>query len=168
MGRIASAVERMAVGYIVKRAAAALVLSGAGVLAIQHDEGTVTQVYRDPVGIATVCTGHVTDLKVGTKVSDPECAELLKSDTRTAQSAVQRLVKVPLSQDQFDVLVSFTFNEGSGNLAGSTLLKKLNLGQCHAAAKEFKKWVYAKGVLLSGLVTRRARDQAKFDKDCSA
>lgn len=166
MGRILNAVKDVAVGVVVRRVALALTLSGAGLVAIQHDEGTVTKVYLDPVAIPTVCTGHVTSEKVGTVKTDAQCLELLQQDTLIAQRAVQRLVHVPVSQDQFDVLVSFTFNVGQSNLASSTLLKYLNAGQCHAAAQEFLKWVKAKGRTLPGLVTRRARDSAKFEKDC--
>lgn len=166
MGRILNAVKDVAVGVVVRRVALALTLSGAGLVAIQHDEGTVTKVYLDPVAIPTVCTGHVTSEKVGTVKTDAQCLELLQQDTLIAQRAVQRLVHVPVSQDQFDVLVSFTFNVGQSNLASSTLLKYLNAGQCHAAAQEFLKWIKAKGRTLPGLVTRRARDSAKFEKDC--
>lgn len=166
MGRLVNAIKDVAVGVIVRRAAAVLVLSGAGVVALQHDEGVVKQVYLDPVAIPTVCTGHVTTEKVGTVKTDAECAQLLQQDTGIAQRAVQRLVRVPVSQGQFDALVSFTFNVGGGNLASSTLLKDINLGMCHEAAAEFLKWNKAKGRVLPGLVSRRERESAKFERDC--
>lgn len=166
MGRLVNAIKDVAVGVIVRRVAAALVLSGAGVVALQHDEGVVKQVYLDPVAIPTVCTGHVTTEKVGTVKTDAECAQLLQQDTGIAQRAVQRLVLVPVSQDQFDALVSFTFNVGTGALASSTLLRYLNQGMCHEAAWEFLKWNKAKGRVLAGLTLRRQRESAKFEKDC--
>ncbi len=76
---------------------------------------------------------------------------------------VARLVKVPLTQGQFDALVSFAFNLGAAALAGSTLLRKLNAGDCAGAAAEFGKWVHADGTVLPGLVTRRARERALFE-----
>lgn len=145
----------------------ALVLSGAGVASIQKHEGTLTRAYRDPVGIPTVCTGHTgPEVRVGADYTKEQCAELLRADTLVAQQAVKSLVKVPVTQGQYDVLVSFTFNVGRGNLAGSTLLRKLNAGDCIGAANEFSKWTYARGKQLPGLVIRRADDKANFVVDC--
>jgi lysozyme len=71
-------------------------------------------------------------------------------------------VTVPLTQNQFDALVDFTFNVGQGNLASSTLLRELNAGNTAGAAAQFLVWVYAKGVELPGLVTRRQAEAALF------
>lgn len=145
----------------------ALVLSGAGVASIQKHEGTLTRAYRDPVGIPTACTGHTgPEVRVGTDYTKEQCADLLRKDTQVAQQAVKSLVKTPITQGQYDVLVSFTFNVGRGNLAGSTLLRKLNAGDCIGAANEFSKWTYARGKQLPGLVIRRADDKANFIVDC--
>lgn len=154
---------------LVRRLAATFVLSAAGVAGIIHDEGKVNRVYLDPVRIPTVCVGHtatVTLADVGKVYSDAVCADLLQKDTRVAQAAVQRLVKTPITQEQYDALTSFTFNVGSGNLASSTLLKYLNAGQCRAAAAEFHKWIKAKGKVLNGLITRRERESALFATGC--
>lgn len=75
---------------------------------------------------------------------------------------MRRNVKVPLSQGQFDALTSFTFNLGAGALASSTLLKKLNAGDCAGAQKEFGRWVHAGGEVLQGLVRRRAAEAKLF------
>jgi len=147
--------------------AGALALSGAGVASIAKHEGTVLKVYRDPVGILTACTGHTgPELRLGTTYTQQMCNDLLLKDTAIAQKAVQSLVKVPVTQGQYDVLVSFTFNVGRGNLAGSTLLKKLNANDCLGASREFMKWTYARGQQLPGLVSRRADDMANFIVDC--
>lgn len=145
----------------------ALVLSGAGVASIQKHEGTLTRAYLDPVGIPTVCTGHTgPEVRVGADYTKEQCADLLRKDTQVAQKAVKALVKTPITQGQYDVLVSFTFNVGRGNLASSTLLSKLNAGDCIGAANEFSKWTYARGQQLPGLVIRRADDKANFIVDC--
>jgi lysozyme len=95
-----------------------------------------------------------------------ECQALMITDVAEAEKAVRRLVKVKLTQEQFDQLVSFVFNVGEGNFQKSTLLRKLNSGQCWAAAAEFDKWVYAKGKKLPGLVTRRAYERREFETGC--
>lgn len=154
-----------------RRIAATLVLSTAGAVGIATHEGTVPTVYLDAVGIPTVCVGHTgpdtSRDQVGKVTLSPErCAELLKQDTATAQRAVGRLVTEPVTQEQFDALVSFTFNVGGGNLASSTLLRKLNAGDCHGAAAEFPRWNRAKGRVLNGLSKRRADERATFEAGC--
>jgi lysozyme len=77
---------------------------------------------------------------------------------------VSKLVKVPLSQNQFDALVSFEYNVGYGNFSKSTLLRKLNLKDYIGASKEFDKWVYANKKKLTGLVKRRKSEKELFLK----
>lgn len=166
MRKLYEKVLEVGVGVVVRRAAAALVLSAAGTAVIMQDEGTVNTVYLDPVKIPTVCTGHVTSLPVGKVLTDGECSELLQQDTGIAQAAVRSSVKVPITQGQFDRLVSFTFNVGTGAFKSSTLLRKLNAGECRAAADEFLRWTKARGVTLKGLVARRQRDRDAFVADC--
>jgi GH24 family phage-related lysozyme (muramidase) len=78
------------------------------------------------------------------------------------ESAVRRLVKVPLAAYQYDALVSFCYNCGEGNLAKSTLLKKVNNKEFEAAAQEFKKWNKGGGKVLPGLTRRRASEALLF------
>jgi lysozyme len=151
------------------KAAAAFVLSASGIAALVMHEGSVPTVYLDPVGIPTVCVGHtatVTRADLGRNLAHL-CDELLARDTAAAQRAVQRLVKAPVTQGQYDALVSFTFNIGEGNLAGSTLLRKLNAGDCRGAAAEFPRWNKARGRVLPGLVQRRADERRLFEAGCS-
>lgn len=149
--------------------AGALTLSAIGIGGIVAHEGTRRTVYLDPVGIPTVCVGHtetVTRADVGKQVSDELCRTLLLRDTATAQAAVKATVKVPITQEQYDALVSFTFNVGSGNLRSSTLLRKLNAGDCWGAGREFSRWTRAKGQVLPGLVKRRADERKLFETGC--
>jgi lysozyme len=150
-------------------AAATLSVSLGGALFIIGHEGTVPQVYLDPVGIPTVCTGHTSTVfkqDVG-KVYSPEvCADLLRQDLGDAEAAVKQHVTVQITQEQYDALVSFTFNVGEGNFSKSTLLRRLNAGECMAAAREFNRWVYAKGKKLAGLVRRRHEESILFATGC--
>lgn len=166
MSKFTDAIFRIGVGVVVRRVALSLSLSAVGLSSISTEEGTVNHVYKDAVGISTVCTGHATNLRVGTQVSDAVCAELLKGDSQTAVIAVRSYVTTPISQNQFDALVSFVFNVGSGAFERSTLLKELNAGQCHAAALQFLVWDKAGGRVIAGLHDRRERESAKFEKDC--
>ena len=152
-----------------KVAVAALTLSAAGTGALLRDEGNVNRVYLDVGGIPTVCVGHTATVKhapVGTKFSGVACAELLKADTAHAQAGVKAAVRVPVTQQQYDSLVSFTFNVGNSALADSTLVRKLNAGDCRGAAAEFTRWVLVKGKYSRGLANRRARERAAFEEHC--
>jgi lysozyme len=153
----------------VAKAAVALTVSAAGVLGVQHYEGTVPRVYLDPVGIPTVCTGHTRTLirsDVGKGATPELCQWLLKQDLREAERGVKKHVKVPVTQGQYDALVSFTFNVGTGALAESTLLRKLHTGDCLGAGAEFSRWVKARGRVLNGLIARRTWERALFESGC--
>jgi lysozyme len=156
-------------GLAVRRLAATLVLSVAGAGALVTYEGSEPVVYRDPVGIPTVCVGHtatVTSADVGKNLAHL-CEKLLRADTQAAQQAVRVTVKVRLTQAQYDALVSFAFNVGGAALHSSTLARKLNAGDCLGAAAEFPRWVLAKGQRLPGLVKRRADERKTFETGCS-
>ena len=123
---------------------------------IMNFEGKSNTIYPDPVEIPTVCYGHVltpTDHK-GT-YTDKECMTLLLQDIGIAEKAVERYVKVDITPDQKEALVSFVYNVGSGNFRSSTLLRKLNKGDIVGACNEMPRWVYSKGIKLRGLVKRR-------------
>lgn len=159
----------MAASVGVRRIAAALVLSAAGTGALIGYEGSQPVVYLDPVGIPTACVGHtknVTTADVGKDLSHL-CAQLLAEDTRDAQASVRQSVDVPITQAQYDALVSFTFNVGGANLRSSTLLRKLNAGDCHGAAAEFPRWNRARGRVLPGLIKRRASERSMFEQGCA-
>ncbi|WP_312069487.1 lysozyme, partial [Acinetobacter sp.] len=79
-------------------------------------------------------------------------------------ASVNNLVKVPLSQNQFDALVSLTYNIGSTAFKNSTLLKKLNAKDYAGAADQFLRWNKGGGKVLKGLVRRREAERALFLK----
>jgi len=122
-------------------------------------EGEKLTSYRDTGGIWTVGVGHTSDEKFkvqkGQTITKEFSRELLRHDLKEAENFVKTLVKVPLNENQYGALVSFTFNLGGGQLKVSTLLKKLNAGNYKAIPTELNKWVYDDGVKLQGLLNRR-------------
>ena len=134
--------------------------SDAGLNLIKQFEGLRLGAYKDSGGVPTIGYGHTATAKEGQKITKADAERLLQGDVASAEEAVKRLVKVPLSQNQFDALVSLTYNIGSGGFAGSTLLKKLNAGD-KDVTKEFIKWSKDGDRRLPGLVSRR-KEEAKL------
>jgi lysozyme len=129
-------------------------------------EGLRLTAYQDSVGVWTIGYGHTgSDVRPGLTITQEQAGALLQQDVAGAVAAVNRLVTVTLTQNQFDALVDFTFNEGQGNLASSTLLRELNAGNTAGAAAQFLVWVYAGGVQLPGLVKRRQAEAALFQSE---
>ena len=79
-------------------------------------------------------------------------------------SNINKVVKVPLDQNQFDALVSFAYNIGNGNFNSSTLLRWLNQGNYKEASMQLLRWDKSKGIVLNGLTKRRKAEKALFDK----
>lgn len=132
-----------------------LAVSTTGIELIKHFEGLELQAYRDPVGIWTIGYGHTATAKDGMTVTKAEADELLRRDLRGAAADVRSAVTVTLSTNQFDALVSWTFNLGIGNLKKSTLLKVLNQGDHERVPDEMRRWTYAGGQQFDGLIRRR-------------
>lgn len=136
-------------------------LSAAGLELIKRSEGFRNKVYLDMAGLPTIGYGH--------RLVHPECYPdgicetqadvILLWDVHEAEQAVSRLVKVPLTQGQFDALVDFTFNLGSGRLASSTLLQDLNAGKYDAASAELLRWDHSGEEEVASL---KARREAEF------
>lgn len=127
-------------------------------------EGFRPKPYRCPAGILTVGYGHTgADVTPEMRLTYAQAEALLRSDLRHFEQEVSRLTaSVTLTQHQFDALVSFAFNCGTGNLKSSTLLKKaLANPNDKSIATEFKRWTRASGKVQPGLVRRRD-DEAKW------
>jgi lysozyme len=122
-------------------------------------EGFSPIIYLCPAGYPTIGYGHL--ITEANKeqfldgIDELEAINLLKTDVQKAERAVLRLINVPLTDGQFDALVSFTFNLGGGALQRSTLRRKVNRGEHSAVPAEFMKWVWAGGRKQKGLVRRR-------------
>jgi lysozyme len=136
-------------------------LSAAGLELIKRSEGFREQVYRDVAGLPTIGYGH--RVKPGESfvkgVNEAQAAAMLENDVIEAERTVERLVRVTLTQGQFDALVDFCFNLGAGRLKTSSLLRELNAGRYGIAGEQLLRWDFAGGVVNSGL---RARRQAEF------
>jgi lysozyme len=134
--------------------------SAAGMELLKRSEGYRNRVYLDVAGLPTIGYGHrlLQPDSFPNGISELQAANLLSSDLRDAEQAVLRLVKVPLTQGQFDALVDFTFNLGSARLASSTLLKCLNAGRYDDAAEQLLRWDHAGNQEVAALKTRRAAE----------
>jgi lysozyme len=110
----------------------------------------------------TIGYGHTKDVRPGDVVTLTEAEKLLIEDLEWSESVVNNQVKVPLNQNQFDALVSFVFNVGSGNFGKSTLLKRLNAGRYDDVPHELKRWNKGGGEVLPGLTRRREAETKLF------
>ncbi len=137
-------------------------VSNNGINLVKRFEGLELKAYRDSVGILTIGYGHTHAVKAGDIITGEQADAFLREDLQVAELTVNTNVKVKLTQGQFDALVSFVFNLGSGNFVKSTLIKKLNVGDYAGAADEFGKWVNAGGKKFPGLVKRRAAEREVF------
>jgi lysozyme len=133
-----------------------------GIELIRHFEGCRLDAYLCPAGVWTIGYGHTADVKEGDSIDQEAAEAFLIEDLEKFEQAVTRMVEVPLTQQQFDALVSWTFNLGAGNLAESTLLRKLNNYQYAEVPEQMMRWVRAGGQVLDGLVRRRAAEAALF------
>jgi len=137
-------------------------ISQAGINAIKDYEGVRLKAYDDGVGVWTIGVGHTKGVQRGDEITMAQADEFLRADLAEAEKAVNTRVIVPLTQGQFDALVSFVFNLGAGAFMASTLLKKLNAGDYDGAADEFLRWNKAGGRALPGLVKRRISERIMF------
>lgn len=118
-------------------------------------------------GTLTIGYGHTgRDVYPGQTITKAEAERLFEADISKASRAVERLVKVPLADNQFGALTSFAYNvgEGKGGFETSTLLKKLNAGNYDAVPVELMKWVNSKGKRMQGLVNRRASEAGLWSR----
>jgi len=138
-------------------------VSQAGIDLIKEFEGLRLEAYRDAVGVWTIGYGHTETARPGMKITEAEAEALLRYDIDKRVPAIERALKVKVTQNQFDAIVSFVFNVGVGAFRSSTLLKNINRGDIEDEADEFDRWVYAGGKKLPGLVRRRAAERALFE-----
>ncbi|MGJ1196297.1 lysozyme [Sphingobacterium spiritivorum] len=142
-------------------------ISEKGIALIKRFEGFFSKPYKDPIGIPTIGYGFTYYLPSRIKVTiqdkpmtEQQATEMLKEVLKGYESDVLRLVKKPLTQNQFDALVSFTYNLGATNLSKSTLLRKLNVNPNDPSiGLEFVKWNKAGGKVFRGLTLRREAER---------
>lgn len=136
---------------------------------IKSFEGCLLTAYLDIVGVPTIgygCTEGVTKEDVQNKrtITKEEAEQMMMDELVQFEEGVTKYVTSKLSQNQFDALVSFSYNLGLAALHGSTLLKLLNSGDVSGAADQFPKWNHAGGNVVAGLTKRRLAEQALFNK----
>jgi len=138
--------------------------SQSGLDFIQDVEGCKLFAYLDTGGVWTIGVGHTgPEVVRGLACTMEEAMAWLAEDVREAEDAINKAVKVPLTQNQFDALVSFVFNVGVGAFLSSTLLKKLNAGDYEGAAAQFPRWNKDNGKEIAGLTKRRHLEQGVFN-----
>lgn len=148
-------------------------MSEHGLELLKQWEGFKPDVYRDSAGLPTIGVGHLITKSEQTTgeiviggvpaqyadgLTDQQVLDLLSQDVEPAEQAVNNGVKLELDQNQFDALVSFTFNVGVGAFTGSTLLKVLNQGQSDQVPDQLRRWNKAGGQVVQGLANRRENE----------
>lgn len=135
---------------------------------IQEFEGLRLTAYKCPAGVWTIGFGHTKGVKMGQTITKAQAESLLRGDLLPCEEYVRGL-NLELTQGQFDALVDFCFNLGTGSLGKSTLLQKVKLycktkdeSLVKRIKEEFTKWVYAGNVIFSGLVKRRDWEAERF------
>lgn len=145
-------------------------ISDKGISLIKQFEGLRLTAYQDSVGVWTIGYGWTQPvdgktIRPGMTIKEETAERLLRTGLVGYESDVSKLVKVKLTQGQFDALVSFAYNLGARALSTSTLLQKLNAGDYAGAADEFPRWNKAGGKILPGLTRRREAERALFLSD---
>ena len=125
-------------------------------------EGCKLTAYKCPAGVWTIGVGHTKGVKQGQTITEAQAMSLLKGDLLPCENYVNNL-GVCKNQGQFDALVDFCFNLGTGALGRSTLLKFIRQGKAEQYIRvEFAKWVKSGGKTLAGLVKRRAWEADRY------
>jgi len=140
-------------------------ISAAGIELLKQFEGCRLTAYQDSVGVWTIGFGTTAGVKEGQTISQVKAEEYLRFDLAIFEKAVTESLKVPVNQNQFDALVSFTYNVGVSAFRSSTLLNLINeKTDKKVVAAEFSKWVKAGNQTLPGLVSRRKAESELFLK----
>lgn len=142
MSLLGVAARKVAAPVVVR---GAMLVSGLGIATLTGHEGLKYVGYLDSVGVPTVCYGHTRTAKVGVTFSAEQCEKLLQEDLAEFSATVNKYITVPLSQPQFDSLVSFCYNVGSYACRTSTMFRLINDGDYLGGAAQFDRWYRAGG-----------------------
>jgi lysozyme len=148
-------------------------INAAGLALIKEFEGLRLAAYLCPAGVATIGYGTTVypdgrRIRVGDEITQQQAEDYLRNDLRAFEREVERMVLVPVNENQFSALVSFAYNCGAQALQKSTLLRYINAHEFVAAAGEFARWNQAAGKVLPGLVRRRAAERELFTRPVTA
>ena len=141
-------------------------LSKEGLYALHGSESCRLRAYLDTGGVATIGWGSIrmfgNPVRLGMTCTQQQADEQAALDVKETEDVINRYVKVPLTQNQFDALVNFVYNVGKTAFIKSTMLRKINEGNMTAAADQFMRWIYDNGKEVEGLKNRRRREKEMF------
>ena len=133
-----------------------------GIALIKEFEGLRLKAYKCPGGVWTIGYGPTAGVKPGIVISEAQAEEYLKADLIAFERYLNGL-GLALNQNQFDALISFIYNVGTGNFSSSTLLRKVRANpQDNSIMDELLRWVYSKGRVLPGLQRRRLAEMKLY------
>ena len=133
-----------------------------GLSLIKKFEGCELEAYKCSAGVWTIGYGHTKDVEEGDTWSQSHAEHMLEVELHEYESYINDFVTAPLSQNQFDAMVSWVYNLGSANLKASTMLKVLNAGDYEDVPAQIKRWNKAGGKVLEGLIRRREAESLLF------
>lgn len=133
-----------------------------GMALTEQFESCRLEAYQDQRGTWTIGWGHTLHVEAGMTCSQEQADQWLLDDVQDAANAVNQMVKIGLTQEEFDALVDFIFNLGIGNFQHSTLLADLNANDIQGVIDQFDKWDLCDGTVVAGLLRRRDAEKALF------
>lgn len=136
-----------------------------GIALTKHFEGCRLKAYQDSIGKWTIGYGHTLGVKKGDVCTQEQADKWLFEDIQESANAVNSLVKVKITQNEFDALTDFVFNVGQGNFRSSTMLKMINDNNHVGAASQFQRWDKAGGAKIAGLLLRRNAESELFSSN---
>lgn len=137
-------------------------ISQEGVALIKKFEGCELTAYQCSAGVWTIGYGHTKGIEEGMEITQQEAEDMLVEELHEYENYINDNVTAPLSQNQFDAMVSWVYNLGPANLKASTLLKVLNAGNYDDVPFQMRRWNKAGGVTLDGLIRRREAEALLF------
>ncbi len=144
-----------------------MITNNSGIEFIKQHEKLKLQVYQDTSGNDTIGYGHLITagedvLRGG--ITEPQAEQLLRNDIHSAEFIVNKIIKVPLTQDQFNALVSYAFNIGGGNFQDGDLQKLINSNAGEDAIRKHwtTHWITSNGIFTQGLLNRREDEADLF------
>jgi len=139
-----------------------LKISQEGIALIKKFEGCELTAYQCSAGVWTIGYGHTKGIEEGMEITQQEAEDMLVEELHEYENYINDNVTAPLSQNQFDAMVSWVYNLGPANLKASTLLKVLNAGNYDDVPFQMRRWNKAGGVTLDGLIRRREAEALLF------
>lgn len=136
--------------------------SKSGLQLTEQFESVRLAAYQDQGGRWTLGYGHTAGVQEGDTCTQAQAEAWLAEDVSWAVQTVNLYVKIALTQGEFDALVDFVFNLGSGSFEHSGLLQLVDQRNFEAAAADFEKWDMAGGQVVAGLLRRRLAEEAEF------